>query len=87
MCKVIKEHFNFTCSFIQKFAVIYLNTFVRQLSEIGQKYSFFPGWYCSSPDQTIKNSTWFLLIRCLAAEKYKIILHLLIFFAEVTSNF
>ena len=27
--------------------------------------------YCSSPDQTIKNSAWFLLMRCLAAEKYK----------------
>ena len=67
--------------------MIYLMTHVRQLSEIGQKYFFFLGWYCSSPDQTIENSAWFLLIRCLAAEKYKNILHLLIFFAVVTSNF
>ena len=35
----------------------------------------------------LKSPLYFLLIRCLAAEKYKNILHLLIFFAEVTSNF
>ena len=38
------------------FVIIYLKTLVRQLSEIGQKYSFLLGWYCSSPDQTIENS-------------------------------
>ena len=45
------------------------------------------GWYRSSPDKTIENSNLFLLIRCLAAEKYINILHLLIFFAMLTADY